>query len=1701
MRNRIRNKIRTKIIGGYLLFVILILTFIGARHSVIRSTANRVEKLSAEVEKLRLETETANIIREQAAMSDFMIVGAEENPTQLDDFRKQFSEHLDNLEPLFEKNSLELERTAQIRTLFDSLNEKCVEAAQMRRAGQQAEFLRVKADEIDAAEKSIQTAIGNLIAEQGNNIENAVADVRAARKYCKVFPFLSATIENSEKIYNRHQALQNLLDAQSIFWRQDAAVTDLFIFGKEDHITEFHNLEQSLIEILNREKSFADSRRKLKLLNALEINHQKLDEAYDKAMSLYLSDNRAKALELKSDEVNAARGEVQKDLEQLTEIEKDDLSLLLSDMRLADATTFAITKNLAIYIVILLFFALILGIIIALRITRPIGQLVKATQKLAGGDFTTRAEIGKRGEIGDLADSFNRMAENLQKTTVSKADLEAKVTERTVELGLVNENLQYEIVERKQTEEILRRRQQELSDFLDNATVGLHWIGADGHIIWANKAELDMLGYTSEEYIGRNIAEFHDDQKTIADILTRLGNNEVLQNYEARLRSKDGSIKYVLINSNVLWEDGKFVRTRCFSRDITERRGAEEKLRRSEASYRQLADSMPQIVWTAQSDGFIEYYNQRWFDYTELTFEQTKGLGWKTVLHPDDLQSCFDNWDETVKTGEKFEIEYRIRRASDGEYRWHLGQALPVRDAENQIVKWFGSCTDIHEQKKTEEELRQVQKELELRVRVRTLDLEKVNADLKDEIADRRRAETALMLESNLMQALMDNIPDAIYFKDLHSRFVKVGKHGHLQGIESPEEAVGKTDFDFYDEEHARDAYEDEQRIMRTGESVVDKLEREVLPNGEVRWVSTTKVPIFNAERVITGIVGVSRDVSERKQTEEEIRQSEEKYRNILETIEEGYFESDVKGCFTFVNDALCNLLGYSRDELMGVNYSQYSDEENADKISKLLLEVLQTNQPNRLSKWEIIRKDGERRIHESSVSPRRDEAREPIGFRGIVRDITELKRSEKELQESQQLLKLVVDTLPQAIWWKNSEGIYMGANRFIANVAGFDSPEEMIGLTDYDMPWTKEEADSYRKVDSRVLESGVAELNMIETQLQFDGRKATVTTNKVPFRNAGGEIVGVLGTFADITEQKRADAALRESEYKFRTLLESMSEGLLQVDDSDRIQFVNSRFCEMVGYSSDELMGTGWGRLLFDADERNSVRQINNRRNEGILESYELCLKKKSGEILWVIVGGAPILDAEGVVTGSMGVFTDITERKLTEDRLIHDAFHDGLTGLANRTLFTEHLQLTIERAKRDPDELFAVLFLDFDRFKVVNDSLGHAEGDNLLKQIARRLEDSLRGSDLVARLGGDEFTILLNKISDTSVPLRVAERIQKKLQVPFELGGGDIFTSASIGIALSTSGHERAEDMLRDADIAMYRAKAIGRAKHQVFDQAMHEQALAQIRIETELRQAIERKEFCLHYQPIINLQNSRIIGFESLVRWKHPEFGMIPPNDFISIAEENGLIIPLGQWILHESCRQLREWQISKPAALELTVSVNLSFKQFLQMDLAEQVAEMLEKTGLHPRYLKLEITESHIMENTETALKTMSSLRALGVQLSLDDFGTGYSSLSHLHRLPVNYLKIDRSFVTQMIESGENSEIVRTIVKLAQNLKMRVIAEGIETAEQLVQLKNLNCEYGQGYLFAKPLDAAAAAIYLDGVSESRLAESPAVDAMFN
>ena len=424
------------------------------------------------------------------------------------------------------------------------------------------------------------------------------------------------------------------------------------------------------------------------------------------------------------------------------------------------------------------------------------------------------------------------------------------------------------------------------------------------------------------------------------------------------------------------------------------------------------------------------------------------------------------------------------------------------------------------------------------------------------------------------------------------------------------------------------------------------------------------------------------------------------------------------------------------------------------------------------------------------------------------------------------------------------------------------------------------------------------------------------------------------------------------------------------------------------------------------------------------------------------------------------------------TKEHFRHAAFHDSLTGLPNRAMFTELLKVEIETVKRSPDHLFAVLFLDLDRFKNINDSLGHTHGDLLLVAFAERLERTLRPIDTLARFGGDEFAILVSDMGDTTDAVRVAQRIQDELRHPFVLDKNSTFATASIGIALSTTSYDRPEDTLRDADIAMYRAKENGKARYEVFDHGMHARAVSRLQLESDLRQAVERKEFCVFYQPIVSLETGRLAGFEALVRWNHPRRGLVLPADFVPVAEETGLIVPIGGWVLAEACARVREWQLASPSHRSLSLSVNLSARQVAQPDLLERIKQALDDSKLHPHCLKLEITESVVMENAEAAALMFKQLRSLGVQLSIDDFGTGYSSLSYLHRFPLNYLKIDRSFVARLTTDNDNA-IVRTISTLARNLGMEVIAEGIETEEQFNQLRMLGCEYGQGYLFSPPV----------------------------
>ncbi|HEX8363156.1 MAG TPA: EAL domain-containing protein, partial [Longimicrobium sp.] len=445
-------------------------------------------------------------------------------------------------------------------------------------------------------------------------------------------------------------------------------------------------------------------------------------------------------------------------------------------------------------------------------------------------------------------------------------------------------------------------------------------------------------------------------------------------------------------------------------------------------------------------------------------------------------------------------------------------------------------------------------------------------------------------------------------------------------------------------------------------------------------------------------------------------------------------------------------------------------------------------------------------------------------------------------------------------------------------------------------------------------------------------------------------------------------------------------------------------------------------------------------------------------------------------------GSQTDIHARKMAEQQILHAAGHDTLTGLPNRPFVLDLIRRSISRSKRHPDYCFAVLFLDFDRFKLINDSLGHVVGDEFLVGIARRLQACVRPEDTSARLGGDEFVVLLDGITDLNDATRVADRIQEAVSQPFPLAGHEVFTSASIGIVLSTNGYDEPEELLRDADLAMYRAKARGKARYEIFDVDMHAAAMDRIRLENDLRKGLERNEFRTYYQPILAALDGRVAGFEALVRWEHPTLGLLEPTSFIPTAEDTGLIVGVGEWVLRDACRQTREWQDRFPTLPPLTINVNVSGRQLLVPGLARTVDEILCEAGLDPSSLKLELTENVLVEHTEMLDAVLLQLRNRGVELQMDDFGTGYSSLSYLHRFPISTMKIHRSFIERMTADVEGMEIVRTIITLAHNLRMQVIAEGVETEEQYDALRALRCDYVQGFLFADPMPAPLAEVLL-------------------
>ncbi|MEB3118333.1 MAG: EAL domain-containing protein [Limnothrix sp.] len=589
------------------------------------------------------------------------------------------------------------------------------------------------------------------------------------------------------------------------------------------------------------------------------------------------------------------------------------------------------------------------------------------------------------------------------------------------------------------------------------------------------------------------------------------------------------------------------------------------------------------------------------------------------------------------------------------------------------------------------------------------------------------------------------------------------------------------------------------------------------------------------------------------------------------------------------------------------------------------------------------------------------------------------------------------------------------------------------------------------------------------------------------------GQVQRMVGSITDIDKRKRSEAALRESEERFRAIVEQAAIGICQIDPNGRYLHVNQRFCNLLGYTEAELLQQTFQDLTYPGDLAENLQQ-SQRLWRGDISSFSLEKRymRKDGQLQWVNVTVSLVQSASDAQPYTLALVEDISARKQAEEQLTYNAFYDALTGLPNRNLFVDRLKVCLSQSQRHANRMFGVLYVDLDRFKVVNDSLGHHAGDELLVQIGRRLQSCLRCNDTVARLGGDEFAVILDDVGTSEEALWVADRVQEHLKQPFHIHGHDFYTSASIGVALSQDPatqqpYANWQNLMRDADIAMYRAKANGKGCSQVFEPMLHHSTLTQLQIESDLRQALSNNGLEVYFQPIVRIQDRRLVGFEALVRWNHPQQGWISPSVMVAAAEETDLIVHLGEWVLAAACAQLQQWRSHwhrDHSHLPLSISVNIAGRQFAQANLVQQIERTLMETGLPPACLRIEVTESVIAERVDSVVDKLARLKALGVQSCIDDFGTGYSSLSRLQQFPINALKVDRSFVKDLPYSEDSAAIVRTIVNLARSLNIHTVAEGIETPEQLQCLEQLGCDYGQGFLFAKPMQAAAAEELLRG-----------------
>jgi diguanylate cyclase (GGDEF)-like protein/PAS domain S-box-containing protein len=826
---------------------------------------------------------------------------------------------------------------------------------------------------------------------------------------------------------------------------------------------------------------------------------------------------------------------------------------------------------------------------------------------------------------------------------------------------------------------------------------------------------------------------------------------------------------------------------------------------------------------------------------------------------------------------------------------------------------------------------------------------------------------------------------------------------------------------------------------------------------------------IRDAQGKPIGFRGTSRDITERKKADDVLRASEEKYRTIIETMQDGYLEMDLLGKYTFSNDVICEHLGYPREELIGATADKFQDEENYKKTLRDFAEIYKTGKPVKSLEVECTRKDGTRGIYELSSSLMRDAGGKAIGFRSISRDITERKQMEEKIRQSEERYRTIIEQMEDGYFEIDLRGVFTFVNNAECRNIGY-SREEIIGK-DSHLFGDENTYKTMTKFFTDIYKTGKSVYAYDIELIKKDGTKAYNEISAALIRNAQGEPSGFRGIARDVTERKLLEEKIRQSEERYRTIIEEMEEWYFETDLTGNITFFNDIFANVLGYSQKKLTGLNF-RDFIKKEESESVYRLFNQvfKTGKSTKNFPYAFVRPDGTVTSAEFSIFPKWDKEAKIVGFRGVGHDITERKRAEEKIQYMATHDALTGLPNRLMFSQLLNHAIQSAKRYQRQ-FAIFFIDLDRFKTINDSLGHAAGDQLLQEIALRFKQSLRAVDVVGRLGGDEFVILIEEISDSSQIATVAHKILTAAIKPMVLLGEECRVTASIGISMYPKDAEDEQALMQNADIAMYLAKEEGKNNYQFYSEDIQSKSIERLSIETNLRFALERNELSLHYQAKVDFKTNAITGVEALLRWQNPYLGSVTPTQFIPVAEESWLIIPIGRWVIRTACAQNVAWQ--RDGLPPVCMAVNLSPRQLMDEFLIEDIKNALNDSGMAPNLLELEITESMVMHNPTRMIAVLAKIKNLGVRLAIDDFGTGYSSLGQLKHFPIDTLKVDRSFIRNIPQDAEDKAITEAIIAMGKTLSLTVVAEGVETIEQLNFLKDHSCDEMQGFYFSKPI----------------------------